>query len=55
VDGVPVNTGPSVRVTRGKATVEVPVGGSVSAVNTATSNGVGQAGQVAPVAGMTIR
>ncbi|WP_252260157.1 Flp pilus assembly protein CpaB [Erythrobacter aurantius] len=55
VDGVPVNTEPSVRVTRGKATVEVPVGGSVSAVNTATSNGVGQAGQVAPVAGMTIR
>jgi pilus assembly protein CpaB len=55
VDGVPVYTGPSVRVTRGKATVEVPVGGSISAVNSATANGVGQAGQIAPVAGMTVR
>lgn len=55
VGGVPVYTGPSVRVTRGKDTVEVPVGGSVSAVNVSNANGVGQVGRVAPVAGMTVR
>lgn len=31
VNNSPVNTGPTVRVTRGKATSEVPVGGSMSA------------------------
>lgn len=31
VNDTPVNTGPTVRVTRGKATSEVPVGGSMSA------------------------
>ena len=52
VNGAPAYRGPTVRVTRGKATSEVPVGGSLS---TATANGVGQAGQLAPVAGSTIR
>ncbi len=51
-NGAPVNRGPTVRVTRGKATTEVPVGGSVS---TATARGAGQVGNVAPVAGTTIR
>ncbi len=51
-NGAPVNRGPTVRVTRGKATTEVPVGGSIS---TTTANGVGQVGQLAPVAGSTIR
>ncbi|MEM7780133.1 MAG: Flp pilus assembly protein CpaB [Pseudomonadota bacterium] len=41
-NGAPTYTGPSVRVTRGKATTEVPVGGSVSTA-------------VAPGAGSTIR
>lgn len=52
VNGAPVYTGPSVRVTRGKATTEVPVGGSLS---TATARGAGQVGQVAPTAGLTVR
>ena len=42
-------------MTRGKDTTEVPVGGSVSALNVTNANGVGQAGRVAPVAGMTVR
>ena len=38
INGAPVYRGPSVRVTRGKETVEVPVGGSAS---TATAPGAG--------------
>jgi pilus assembly protein CpaB len=41
VNGTPAYSGPSVRVTRGKATTEVPVGGSVSA---AVAPGAGQVG-----------
>ena len=52
VNGAPVYRGPSVRVTRGKATSEVPVGGSVS---TATARGAGQVGDTLPAAGLTIR
>ncbi len=52
VNGAPVYRGPSVRVTRGKATTEVPVGGSVS---TATARGAGQVGNTLPPAGVTIR
>lgn len=39
VGGTPVNAGPTVRVTRGKTTTEVPTGGSVS---TAVAPGAGQ-------------
>ncbi|MEP3420503.1 MAG: Flp pilus assembly protein CpaB [Erythrobacter sp.] len=52
VNGAPVNTGPTVRVSRGKATTEVPVGGSVS---TATARGAGQVSQTVPAAGLTVR
>ena len=52
LNGAPVNTGPTVRVTRGKNTVEVPIGGSVSA---AVAPGVGQVGQTAPAALSTLR
>ncbi len=52
VNGAPVRTGPTVRVTRGKATTEVPVGGSVS---TATARGAGQVSQTTPAAGLTVR
>jgi pilus assembly protein CpaB len=52
-NGAPLRTGPTVRVTRGKATTEVPVGGSIS---TATATGAGQVSQTAPAAsGLTIR
>lgn len=50
VNGAPRYTGPSVRVTRGKTTVEVPVGGSVS---TGTVPGVGEVGELDSVAGST--
>ncbi len=52
INGAPARVGPTVRVTRGKATTEVPVGGSVS---TATANGAGQVSQAAPAAGVTVR
>ncbi|BDI60424.1 Flp pilus assembly protein CpaB [Qipengyuania nanhaisediminis] len=52
INGAPVYRGPSVRVTRGKTTTEVPVGGSIS---TSTARGVGQVGQLVPVAGSTVR
>jgi pilus assembly protein CpaB len=52
VNGTPVYRGPSVRVTRGKATTEVPVGGSIS---TATANGAGVVGQTSPAAGASVR
>lgn len=44
-NNTPVNTGPTVRVTRGKATTEVPVGGSLS------GNVAPGAGQVGPTGG----
>lgn len=48
IDSVPVYRGPSVRVTRGKETTEVPVDSGVrGAVNTQAS-GIRRAGQVAP-------
>jgi len=47
--GAPVYTGPTVRVTRGEATVEVPVGNSSS---TRTAPGAGEMGTLRP-AGMT--
>lgn len=52
VNGRPVNVGPTVRVTRGKATTEVPVGGSISST---VSRGVGNAGQTVPSALSTLR
>ena len=52
VNGAPLRTGPTVRVTRGKATTEVPVGGSIS---TGTAAGAGQVGQTVPAAGLTVR
>lgn len=59
VNGAPVYKGPSVRVTRGKATTEVPVSGSITAatgnLNGRVSQGVGQAGQTVPSALSTIR
>jgi pilus assembly protein CpaB len=51
VNGAPKYVGPSVRVTRGKATVEVPVG----RVGGTVASGVGQAGQTAPVGLSTLR
>ncbi|MEO1219894.1 MAG: Flp pilus assembly protein CpaB [Pseudomonadota bacterium] len=59
VNGAPVYKGPSVRVTRGKATTEVPVNGSITAatgnLNNRVGQGVGQAGQTVPSALSTIR
>lgn len=59
VNGAPVYQGPSVRVTRGKSTTEVPVSGSITAAtgnfNNSVSQGVGQAGQTVPSALSTIR
>ena len=54
VNGTPVYTGPTVRVTRGGATTEVPVAGAVTGVNTTTAQGVGRAGRTAPVATSTL-
>lgn len=51
-NGAPTIPGPSVRVTRGKATTEVPVGGSLSA---AVAPGVGQVGQTVPATLSTVR
>ena len=59
IAGAPVYKGPSVRVTRGKATTEVPVSGSITAatgnLNGRVGRGVGQAGQTVPSALSTIR
>jgi pilus assembly protein CpaB len=59
VGGAPVYKGPSVRVTRGQATTEVPVSGSITAatgqLNGNVGRGVGQAGQTVPSALSTIR
>lgn len=54
--GVPSNVsrGPSVRVTRGKNTTEVPVGGvrgAANSFNRSQANNVREAGQTAPAAG----
>jgi pilus assembly protein CpaB len=53
VNGTPVNTGPSVRVTRGKKTTQVPVGSGVVANNMLQqgAGNVSNAGQTVPVAG----
>ncbi len=54
VNGAPVNRGPAVRVTRGKRTEEVPVGGVRGAANNlgaSQSNNVRDAGRTAPAAG----
>lgn len=53
VNNKPVNPGPTVRVTRGKATTEVPVGGPQAAANNllrGQSENVREAGRTAPVA-----
>jgi len=53
VNGAPVNTGPSVRVTRGKRTQQVPVGTSAAA-NSMLNQGAGNvrdAGDTVPIAG----
>lgn len=53
VNGTPVNTGPAVRVTRGKKTTQVPVG-SGEIANSMLQQGAGNvsnAGQTVPVAG----
>lgn len=51
-NGTPTYTGPTVRVTRGKATSEVPVGGSISA---SVAPGAGQVGQAMPATVSTVR
>lgn len=53
VNGQPVQTGPQVRVTRGKKTQAVPIGTSSAANNMLNqgANNVSQAGQTVPVAG----
>jgi len=52
-NGAPVITGPSVRVTRGGETTEVPVGGG--SIVATTAKGVGKAGDTVPVALKTLR
>lgn len=56
VMGGPVSTysGPSVRVTRGKATSEVPVGSAVGGFVGAQAAGVSDAGRTVPVAGSAL-
>ncbi|EAQ29240.1 pilus assembly protein CpaB [Erythrobacter sp. NAP1] len=54
VNGAPVYTGPSVRVTRGKATSEVPVGSASRAVGSSSARGVGDAGEVVSTASSSI-
>ncbi len=51
VNGTPVYRGPSVRVTRGKQTTEVPVGSGASRFLSQQSQGVSEAGKTVPVAG----
>jgi pilus assembly protein CpaB len=51
--GTPVYTGPSVRVTRGKQTTQVPVGGGV-AVSAASNNLLGKGAQNISQAGNTV-
>ena len=58
INGAPANPGPTVRVTRGKATTEVPIGGAVGAVgavNAATGSGAGDVGETMPAVMGTIR
>jgi pilus assembly protein CpaB len=54
VDNVPVFSGPSVRVTRGKATTEVPVESGAGAVLSSQASGMRRAGQAVPAAGSTV-
>ena len=57
INNKPVNSGPTVRVTRGKATTEVPVGGPNAAANgllRSQAANVREAGQIAPVAGSAL-
>ncbi len=54
INGAPVNRGPSVRVTRGKQTSEVPVGGvrgATTSFRQGQAQNVRDAGQTAPAAG----
>jgi pilus assembly protein CpaB len=50
VNGTPVYRGPSVRVTRGKQTTEVPVSGSARALLDQQAAGVANAGRTVPTA-----
>ena len=50
-----VPTGPTVRVTRGKDTVETPVGRGVGALLDRQARGVGAAGRTAPLGLSTLR
>lgn len=52
INGAPANAGPTVRVTRGNATSEVPIGGSV---NAAVAAGAGQVSDTMPAVMGTIR
>jgi len=56
LNNAPVNTGPTVRVTRGKATTEVPVGAPSAASNLRReqASNVREAGRTAPVAGAAL-
>ncbi len=54
VDNVPVYRGPSVRVTRGKTTDEVPVESGASAVISGQSRSLRRAGEAVPAAGSTV-
>ncbi len=54
INGAPINRGPAVRVTRGKQTTEVPVGGARGAATSfrrTQAEDVREAGQTAPAAG----
>ncbi|MFZ1743405.1 MAG: Flp pilus assembly protein CpaB [Pontixanthobacter sp.] len=48
-------SGPSVRVTRGKSTVEVPVAAGPGAMVKQSARGVKSGGEILPIAGATIR
>ena len=54
VNNAPVYQGPSVRVTRGQATTEVPVGSGAGAILSGQANGMRSAGQTLPAAGATV-
>ena len=58
VGGAPATSGPSVRVTRGQNTIEVPVEGKITAARAMrgqSSRGIGEAGRTVPAAAMTVR
>ncbi|ALE17212.1 Flp pilus assembly protein RcpC /CpaB [Altererythrobacter epoxidivorans] len=54
VSGTPVYSGPSVRVTRGKSTTEVPVGSGAGRILSAQSAGTAEAAQTVPTAGAAL-